>query len=71
MVSAHPRRRRAIAAPLIASALLAGCGGLTGPGRGPTYTPAELGAICQRDGGWWRLDTLIGGGFCEYQGPQP
>jgi hypothetical protein len=32
----------------------------------PTYTQAELKAICERRGGWWHDDDLMGG-FCEYQ----
>jgi hypothetical protein len=33
--------------------------------QGPTYTDAELKAICERRGGWWRGDLIAG--FCEYQ----
>jgi len=33
----------------------------------PTYTQAELKAICERRGGWWHDDNLWGRGFCEYQ----
>jgi len=33
----------------------------------PTYTQAELKAICERRGGWWHEDNLWGRGFCEYQ----
>jgi hypothetical protein len=42
--------------------LLAGCAGLP---QGPTYTDAELRAICERQGGWWR-GALIAG-YCEHQ----
>jgi hypothetical protein len=42
--------------------LLAGCAGLP---HGPTYTDAELRAICERQGGWWRGELIAG--FCEYQ----
>jgi hypothetical protein len=30
----------------------------------PTYTQEELKAICERRGGWWHDDALMGG-FCE------
>ena len=43
--------------------LLAGCSATAYP---PTYTQAELKAICERRGGWWRGDLIPG--FCEYQG---
>jgi hypothetical protein len=33
----------------------------------PLYTPAEGGAVCERHGGWWRLDDLRGD-FCEPNG---
>ncbi len=39
------------------------CSGVAIP---PTYTQAELKAICERRGGWWHDDDLMGG-FCEYQ----
>jgi hypothetical protein len=29
----------------------------------PTYTAAELQAICERTGGWWRGNLIPG--FCE------
>ena len=32
----------------------------------PTYTEAELRAMCERRGGWWRGDLIPG--YCEYQG---
>jgi len=35
--------------------------------QGPTYTDAELRAICERRGGWWRGDLIAG--YCEYQSP--
>jgi hypothetical protein len=47
---------------LAVGALLTGCAGLP---QGPTYTDAELRAICERQGGWWR-GALIPG-YCEYQ----
>ena len=31
----------------------------------PTYTDAELQAMCERRGGWWRGNLIPG--FCEYQ----
>jgi hypothetical protein len=31
----------------------------------PTYTQDELKAICERHGGWWHPDDLVGG-YCEY-----
>lgn len=45
-----------------ACGLLAGCAGLP---QGPTYTDAELKAICERRGGWWRGELIAG--YCEYQ----
>jgi hypothetical protein len=30
-----------------------------------TYTEAELKAICERRGGWWRGNLIPG--YCEYQ----
>ncbi|HTG09173.1 MAG TPA: hypothetical protein VK746_00115 [Candidatus Eisenbacteria bacterium] len=33
--------------------------------QGPTYTDAELKAICERRGGWWRGELIAG--FCEFQ----
>jgi hypothetical protein len=30
----------------------------------PTYTQQELKVICERRGGWWHDDDLMGG-FCE------
>ena len=41
---------------------LASCSGVVYP---PTYTQAELKAICERRGGWWRGDLIPG--YCEYQ----
>jgi hypothetical protein len=43
--------------------ILAGCSSVPIP---PTYTQDELKAICERHGGWWHPDELVGG-FCEYQ----
>jgi hypothetical protein len=47
----------------VALTLLAGCSSVPIP---PTYTQDELKAICERHGGWWHPDELMGG-FCEYQ----
>ena len=60
---------RALAAILLAAALDSGCSAPT-VAHAPTYTQVELAAICERNGGWWRGDDLMGG-FCEYEGPQP
>ena len=48
---------------VVAVSVLAGCGGVPIP---PTYTQNELKAICERHGGWWHPDDLMGG-TCEYQ----
>jgi hypothetical protein len=45
-------------------AVLVGCGGTPRP---PLYTPEELRATCERQGGWWRPNILDG--YCEYQSP--
>ena len=57
--------RRLLACALLAAGvggLLGGCAGLP---QGPTYTDAELKAICERQGGWWRGELIAG--YCEYQ----
>jgi hypothetical protein len=56
--------RRLLGGALLAAAcgLLGGCAGLP---QGPTYTDAELKAICERRGGWWRGELIAG--YCEYQ----
>ena len=57
--------RRLLGAVLLAGCvggLLAGCAGLP---QGPTYTDAELKAICERRGGWWRGELIAG--YCEFQ----
>ena len=56
------RITRVLLALSVGGALLTGCAGLP---HGPTYTDAELRAICERQGGWWR-GALIAG-YCEYQ----
>ena len=33
----------------------------------PTYSPEEMAATCQRNGGVWR--GFVGEGYCEYQSP--
>jgi hypothetical protein len=57
---------RRVALGLIALVVM-GCAGTPIP---PTYTQAQLQATCERTGGWWRPNDLMGG-YCEYQGPQP
>jgi hypothetical protein len=49
-----------------ACALLAGCSSVPIP---PTYTQGELKAICERRGGIWYPDDLMGG-FCVYRRAQ-
>ena len=44
------------------AACLLGCA--TGAPVPPTYTQDELKAICERNGGSWYRDDLMGG-FCE------
>ncbi len=44
---------------------LVGCGGASIP---PLYTQEELKQECERRGGWWHADQLMGG-FCEFQSP--
>jgi hypothetical protein len=64
MATIRMSRRLLTAALLlsVAGGLLAGCG--TWP-QAPTYTDAELKAICERRGGWWRGDLIAG--YCEFQ----
>ena len=45
-----------------AAVCLAGC--ITGAPIPPTYTQDELKMICERNGGSWYRDDLMGG-FCE------
>jgi len=60
-----PSTRRLLAGSLLAVALSsAGCAMGMIP---PTYSPEELAATCQRNGGVWR--GYIGEGYCEYQSP--
>jgi hypothetical protein len=47
----------------MALGLASGCAGAIPP----TYTQAELAQRCQRTGGWWHPDDLMGGN-CEYEG---
>ena len=58
--------RRMFAVLLVAGVvgIVAACSTVPIP---PTYTQAELKAICERRGGWWHDDNLWGRGFCEYQ----
>jgi hypothetical protein len=57
--------RRLVLGALLAAAAGGALGGCASMRQGPTYTEAELKAICERRGGWWR-GTLIPG-YCEYQ----
>ncbi len=59
------RARRLVLGVLLAAAaggLVTGCASMP---QGPTYTEAELTAICERRGGWWRGNLIPG--YCEYQ----
>jgi hypothetical protein len=59
------RARRLVLGVLLAAAaggLVTGCASMP---QGPTYTEAELKAICERRGGWWRGNLIPG--YCEYQ----
>ena len=47
----------------IALALASGCSSMPIP---PTYTQEELQQRCERGGGWWRPDNLMGG-LCEQE----
>ena len=53
---------RALTLALLAAGLLSACSATAIP---PTYTDAELQAICERQGGWWRGNLIPG--YCEYQ----
>jgi hypothetical protein len=64
-----PLIRGAAAGSLLICACAIGAGCASAPILA-TYTQADLEAICDRNGGWWRGRDLIRG-FCEYQGPQP
>jgi hypothetical protein len=63
-IEARTVRKLLLGAALAAAAggLLAGCASLP---QGPTYTDAELQAMCERRGGWWRGNLIPG--YCEYQ----
>jgi hypothetical protein len=57
--------RRVLAGVLLGAGLcglFAACSTVPIP---PTYTDAELKAICERRGGWWRGGLIPG--YCEYQ----
>ena len=59
------RARRLVLGVLLAAAaggMVTGCASMP---QGPTYTEAELKAICERRGGWWRGNLIPG--YCEYQ----
>jgi hypothetical protein len=53
-----------VASVLAAVVMLGGCNGIPLP---MTYTQDELKAMCERQGGWWHKDELMGG-YCEYRG---
>jgi hypothetical protein len=58
--------RRSVTSLLLASAaglLLGACSSVAYP---PTYSQAELRAMCERRGGWWRGDLIAN--YCEFQG---
>lgn len=59
------RGRRLLGGVVLAAALAAMLGGCAGLPQGPTYTDDELRAICERQGGWWRGQLIVG--YCEYQ----
>jgi hypothetical protein len=63
-VSRFPRR---VLAGVVLGACLCGlfaaCSTVPIP---PTYTEAELKAMCERRGGWWRGSLIPG--YCEFQG---
>jgi len=46
--------RRLVLGALLAAAAGGSLGGCASMPQGPTYTEAELKAICERRGGWWR-----------------
>lgn len=63
------RLSRTMAARLMLGAFgvaFAGCGTAPSP---PIYSQADLKAMCERQGGWWRADLLSTGGLCEIQAP--
>ena len=65
MDTTKSRARRLVLGVLLAAAaggLVSGCASMP---QGPTYTEAELKAICERRGGWWRGNLIPG--YCEYQ----
>ena len=57
--------RRVVLGALLAAAAGAALTGCASMPQGPTYTEAELKAICERRGGWWRGNLIPG--YCEYQ----
>jgi hypothetical protein len=68
-MSTDRMRKRSVRRMLIGALLGAGVYGILGGCSTvpipPTYTDAELQAICERRGGWWRGNLISG--FCEYQ----
>ena len=65
MSAARARIGRWLIAASFAAAVGVVLGGCSGAIYPPTYTQAELKAICERRGGWWRGDLIPG--YCEYQ----
>ena len=57
--------RRLVLGALLAAAAGGAVTGCASMPQGPTYTEAELKAICERRGGWWR--GILIPGYCEYQ----
>ena len=66
---ARGRRARAplklVGAALLCVGVAGVLGGCAGWPQAPTYTDAELKAMCERRGGWWRGDLIAG--YCEFQ----
>lgn len=54
-------RSRTLLASGLCALIFGGCSSVPIP---PTYTQQELKTICERRGGWWHDDGLMGG-FCE------
>jgi hypothetical protein len=50
---------------VLANTILAGCSSVAIP---PTFTQDGLKAECDRHGGWWRPDDLLGG-YCDFRKP--
>ena len=63
MVRTLERVRAAFVSACTAACLVA-CAGITP--IPPTYSQAELQGLCERHGGCWRPDDLVGG-YCEFK----